>query len=134
MGWGYLHAGHYKKAQELGKRMIEIEPAFYTGHTILGNSLMIQKKCKEAQAPLEMAAKTWTGEWWKYGGGSTCWDAMAYDPDLNLFYVGTGNDSPWSRHHRSRGGGDNLFLSSIVAVNPDNGEYVWHYQTTPGEK
>ncbi|MBZ5859619.1 PQQ-dependent dehydrogenase, methanol/ethanol family [Flavihumibacter profundi] len=82
---------------------------------------------------MEMAAKTWTGEWWKYGGGGTCWDAMAYDPDLNLFYVGTGNGSPWSRHHRSPGGGDNLFLSSIVALNPDNGEYVWHYQTTPGE-
>lgn len=82
---------------------------------------------------MEMAAKTWTGEWWKYGGGGTCWDAMAYDPELNLFYVGTGNGSPWSRHHRSPGGGDNLFLSSIVALNPDNGEYVWHYQTTPGD-
>jgi len=82
---------------------------------------------------MEMAAKTWTGEWWKYGGGGTCWDAMAYDPDLNLFYVGTGNGSPWSRHHRSPGGGDNLFLSSIVAINPDDGEYVWHYQTTPGD-
>jgi serine/threonine-protein kinase len=57
VGWGYLHAGHYEKAQELGKRMIELEPAFYSGHTILGNSLMIQKKYKEAQAPLEMAVK-----------------------------------------------------------------------------
>ncbi|MGK2863506.1 MAG: PQQ-dependent dehydrogenase, methanol/ethanol family [Chitinophagaceae bacterium] len=82
---------------------------------------------------LEMAAKTWTGEWWKYGGGGTCWDAMAFDPDLNLMYVGTGNGSPWNRYHRSPGGGDNLFLSSIVAINPDNGEYKWHYQTTPGD-
>lgn len=82
---------------------------------------------------MEMAAKTWTGEWWKYGGGGTCWDAMAYDPELNLFYVGIGNGSPWSQHHRSPDGGDNLFLSSIVALNPDNGEYVWHYQTTPGD-
>jgi len=80
-----------------------------------------------------MAAKTWTGEWWKYGGGGTCWDAMAFDPDLNIMYVGTGNGSPWNRYHRSPGGGDNLFLSSIVAINPDNGEYVWHYQTTPGD-
>ncbi len=82
---------------------------------------------------MEMAAKTWNGQWWNYGGGGTCWDAMAYDPELNLFYVGTGNGSPWNRDHRSPGGGDNLFLSSIVALNPDNGEYVWHYQTTPGD-
>ncbi len=82
---------------------------------------------------MEMAAKTWNGEWWKYGGGGTCWDAMAFDPELNIMYVGTGNGSPWNRHHRSPGGGDNLFLCSIVAINPDNGEYLWHYQTTPGE-
>ena len=78
--------------------------------------------------------KTWTGgEWWKVGGGGTVWDAMAYDPELDLLYVGTGNGSPWSRDVRSPGGGDNLFLSSIVALRPDTGEYVWHYQTTPGD-
>lgn len=82
---------------------------------------------------MEMAAKTWAGQWWKYGGGGTAWDAMAFDPELNLFYVGTGNGSPWDWFHRSDGQGDNLFLSSIVALNPDNGEYVWHYQTTPGD-
>jgi quinohemoprotein ethanol dehydrogenase len=82
---------------------------------------------------MEMAAKTWAGDWWKYGGGGTAWDAMAFDPELNLFYVGTGNGSPWDWFHRSNGEGDNLFLSSIVALNPDNGEYVWHYQTTPGD-
>ena len=82
---------------------------------------------------MEMAAATWNGEWWKYGGGGTAWDSFAYDPVLNLLYVGTGNGSPWNRHIRSPGGGDNLFLSSILALNPDNGEYVWHYQTTPGE-
>ncbi len=82
---------------------------------------------------MEMAAKTWSGEWWKYGGGGTAWDAMAFDPELNLFYVGTGNGSPWDRFLRSNGKGDNLFLSSIIAINPDNGEYVWHYQTTPGD-
>jgi quinohemoprotein ethanol dehydrogenase len=82
---------------------------------------------------MEMAAKTWSGDWWKYGGGGTAWDAMAFDPELNLFYVGTGNGSPWDWFYRSNGQGDNLFLSSIVALNPDTGEYVWHYQTTPGD-
>ncbi len=86
----------------------------------------------ESQA-MEMAAKTWFGEWWKYGGGGTAWDAIVFDPDLNLLYVGTGNGSPWNRIHRSDGKGDNLFLSSILALNPDNGELVWHYQTTPGD-
>ncbi len=82
---------------------------------------------------LEAAAKTWTGNYWEAGGGGTMWDAMAYDPELNLMYVGTGNGSPWNRRYRSPSGGDNLYLSSIVALNPDNGEYVWHYQTTPGD-
>jgi len=82
---------------------------------------------------MEMAAKTWTGEWWANGGGGTAWDSFAYDPDLNLVYIGTGNGSPWPRALRSPGGGDNLFLCSIVAVNADTGEYVWHYQTVPGD-
>ncbi len=79
------------------------------------------------------AARTWNGEWWKLGGGGTVWDSMAYDPELDLLYVGTGNGSPWNQALRSPGGGDNLFLSSIVALRPDDGSYVWHYQTTPGE-
>ena len=82
---------------------------------------------------MEAAAKTWTGEWWEMGGGGTAWDSFAYDPDLNLLYVGVGNGSPWNQVVRSPGGGDNLYLSSIVALNPDTGEYVWHYQTTPGD-
>jgi quinohemoprotein ethanol dehydrogenase len=81
----------------------------------------------------EIATKTWTGEWWRLGGGGTVWDSMAYDPALDLLYIGVGNGSPWNRALRSPGGGDNLFLSSIVALRPDTGEYVWHYQTTPGE-
>ena len=80
-----------------------------------------------------MAAETWTGEWWTQGGGGTAWDSFAYDPELNLVYVGTGNGSPWPRAIRSPDGGDNLFLVSIVALNADTGEYVWHYQTTPGD-
>ncbi|MBE9548820.1 MAG: PQQ-dependent dehydrogenase, methanol/ethanol family [Proteobacteria bacterium] len=82
---------------------------------------------------LEKAAATWTGEWWKMGGGGTVWDSMAYDPELGLLYIGVGNGAPWNRQIRSPGGGDNLFLSSIVALKVDTGEYVWHYQTTPGE-
>jgi quinohemoprotein ethanol dehydrogenase len=82
---------------------------------------------------MERAAATWNGEWWNYGGGGTVWDSMAYDPALNLLYIGVGNGSPWNQQIRSPGGGDNLFLSSIVALNPDSGEYVWHYQTTPAE-
>jgi quinohemoprotein ethanol dehydrogenase len=83
---------------------------------------------------MEMAAKTWTGEWWKYGGGGTAWDAITYDPKLKLIYIGVGNGSPWVHKYRSPGGGDNLFLASIVAVKADTGDYVWHYQETPGEQ
>ena len=84
-------------------------------------------------AAMKRAAETWTGEWWKLGGGGTVWDSMAYDPKLDLLYIGVGNGSPWNRAIRSPGGGDNLFLSSIVALRPSTGEYVWHYQETPGE-
>ncbi|MGH9650564.1 MAG: PQQ-binding-like beta-propeller repeat protein, partial [Terriglobales bacterium] len=82
---------------------------------------------------LEKVAKTWTGEWWKYGGGGTVWDSIVYDPDLDLLYLGVGNGGPWDQRVRSPRGGDNLFVSSIVALKPDTGEYVWHYQETPGE-
>ncbi len=82
---------------------------------------------------VEMIAKTWNGEWWRHGGGGTVWDSMAYDPDLDLLYVGVGNGGPWNYTMRSDGKGDNLFLASIVAIRPDTGEYVWHFQTTPGE-
>ncbi len=82
---------------------------------------------------MKMAAETWNGEWWQLGGGGTVWDSMAYDPELDLLYVGVGNGSPWNRRLRSPGGGDNLFLSSIVALRPETGEYVWHYQVVPSE-
>ena len=82
---------------------------------------------------LEQAAKSWSGEWWKAGGGGTVWDSIVYDPDLDQLYIGVGNGSPWDRNVRSPGGGDNLYLSSVVALNPDTGEYIWHYQETPAE-
>jgi len=81
------------------------------------------------------AAKTWKGDtWYKMGGGGTVWDAMAYDPELNLLYIGTGNGGPWAQNWRSPGGGDNLYLSSIVALRADTGKFVWYFQETPGDE
>jgi len=83
---------------------------------------------------MEIAAETWKGtNYWEYGGGGTVWNSIVYDPDFNTVYLGVGNGSPWTREMRSPGGGDNLFLSSIVALDADTGEYKWHYQTTPGD-
>jgi quinohemoprotein ethanol dehydrogenase len=82
---------------------------------------------------MRMAAETWTGEWWKYGGGGNAWHGFTYDAELDQLYIGTGNGSPWDQKVRSPEGGDNLFLTSIVALDPDTGEYLWHYQNTPGE-
>jgi quinohemoprotein ethanol dehydrogenase len=73
-----------------------------------------------------MAVPTWSGSYWQYGGGGTVWDAIVYDPELDQLYIGVGNGSPWNHRIRSDGQGDNLFLSSIVALNPDTGEYLWH--------
>ena len=88
---------------------------------------------KPQESPaLERALPTWQGgEWWKFGGGGTVWDSMAYDPELDLLYVGTGNGGPWTQ--KLRGHGDNLYLASILALRPATGQLVWHYQTTPGE-
>jgi alcohol dehydrogenase (cytochrome c)/quinohemoprotein ethanol dehydrogenase len=80
---------------------------------------------------LEKAAKTWKGEWWILGGGGPVWDAIVYDPTLDLIYIGVGNGAPWNR---GKIGGDGLYLSSIVALKADTGDYVWHYQTTPHDE
>jgi alcohol dehydrogenase (cytochrome c)/quinohemoprotein ethanol dehydrogenase len=80
------------------------------------------------QPILKQAAKTWSGDWWKNGGGGTVWDAIVYDPELDLLYVGAGNGGPWNEKFRSPKGGANLFTCSIVALKPDTGQYVWHYQ------
>jgi quinohemoprotein ethanol dehydrogenase len=79
------------------------------------------------------AAKTWSGEWWKYGGGGTPWNAITYDEELGLVYLGTGNAGPWSARVRARAGDDNLFTASIVALDAQTGQYRWHYQTTPND-
>jgi quinohemoprotein ethanol dehydrogenase len=87
-----------------------------------------------SDSAMQLALPTWHGEWWKYGGGGTAWDSFAYDPALNLIYIGTGNGSPHMWHFRSEGKGDNLFLCSIVAVDATTGEYKWHYQMVPEEE
>jgi len=90
---------------------------------------------KPAENPiLTEAAKTWQGEWWKLGGGGTVWEGLSYDPKLNLIYFGVGNGLEWNQGQRSASQGDNWFLSSIVAIKADTGDYVWHYQATPGEE
>jgi len=82
---------------------------------------------------MEMAAKTWSGNWWELGGGGTVWDAIVYDEINNLVVFGTGNGTPWDQRVRDPNGGDNLFVASLLAVDADSGEYAWHYQTTPGD-
>jgi quinohemoprotein ethanol dehydrogenase len=83
---------------------------------------------------LAKAAKTWSGKWWKLGGGGTVWNAIAYDPELDLLYIGTGNGTTWAEKYRSPEGGDNLFTCSIIALKASNGKYVWHYQQDPGDE
>ena len=82
---------------------------------------------------MRKAAATWSGEWYKMGGGATVWDGMAYDPQANLVYFGTGNGGPWPEVLRGSQGKDNLYVCSIIAVNPDNGEMKWYYQAVPGD-
>jgi len=82
---------------------------------------------------MKKAAATWDKEWWKRGGGGAVWDGMAYDPDEELVYVGTGNAEPWTFHLRSSQDKDNLYAASILAVHVDSGELKWHYQVVPGD-
>lgn len=97
-------------------------------HTVPGNSADgFENKA------MENAARTWAGEWWKFGGGGTVWDAITYDPATNLVLFGTGNAEPWNPAASGREG-DSLYTSSIVAVNADTGEYVWHFQETPEDR
>ena len=77
---------------------------------------------------MEAAAKTWTGEWWKTGTGGTAWNGMTFDPETDRIYIGAGNAGPYDPAIRTPGGGDNLYTSSIVALDADTGKYIWHYQ------
>ncbi len=81
----------------------------------------------------KIAASTWSGEWWKYGGAATVWNSMAYDAETDTVFIGTGSPYPWNHRIRSQGKGDNLFVSSIVALDGKSGAYKWHYQTVPGD-
>ena len=103
-------------------------------YTVPGNPATPDHEVSDA--PLRtIAAPTWSGNWWEHGGGGgTAWDAIVYDEKLDLLYIGVGNGGPSAQAVRSPGGGDNLFLASIVAVRPETGEYVWHYQMNPGEQ
>jgi quinohemoprotein ethanol dehydrogenase len=83
---------------------------------------------------MKRAASTWHGQWWKLGGGGGAWDSIVYDPQLQLVYIGTGNGSPLVEDYRSPGGGDNLYLCSVVALDANTGAYRWHYQEVPGEE
>jgi quinohemoprotein ethanol dehydrogenase len=82
---------------------------------------------------MKTAAATWSGQWWKLGGGGTVWDATIYDPVTDLIYYGTGNATPWNQMARDPKRGDNLYVASIIALKADTGEYAWHYQTTPAD-
>lgn len=82
---------------------------------------------------MRRAAATWDKDAWKMGGGGSVWDGMAYDPDLNLFYVGTGNAGPWPDQLRKSNGRDNLYAASILAVNPDDGVMKWYFQVVPDD-
>jgi quinohemoprotein ethanol dehydrogenase len=83
---------------------------------------------------LKKAFSTWSGDFWKYGGGATAWDTILYDPKTDLIYFGTGNGLSWSQTIRSPKGGDNLFVSSVIAVHANTGKYAWHFQEVPGDE
>ncbi|HEY6224234.1 MAG TPA: methanol/ethanol family PQQ-dependent dehydrogenase [Gemmatimonadales bacterium] len=78
----------------------------------------------------DLGVSTWTGDEWKRGGGTT-WGWYSYDPELNLFYYGSGNPGTWNPDQRP---GDNKWSMSIWARNPDNGEVKWVYQMTPHDE
>ncbi|HMP56014.1 MAG TPA: PQQ-dependent dehydrogenase, methanol/ethanol family [Novosphingobium sp.] len=87
----------------------------------------------------EVMRATWPSGWTnpdgtRRGGGGTAWNAFSHDADLGLLYIGVGNGFPYNQAMRSPGGGDNLFLASIVAVDLNTGEYRWHYQVCPAEQ
>ncbi|MFC4254806.1 PQQ-dependent dehydrogenase, methanol/ethanol family [Altererythrobacter xixiisoli] len=102
-------------------------------YTVPGNPADGPDNAASDEAFAKFAGKTWDGKYWEMGGGGTVWDSFVYDADFDQLIVGVGNGSPWNHRARSNGKGDNLFLSSILALDPDTGAYKWHYQVNPGE-
>jgi len=102
-------------------------------YTVPGNPADGPDHAASDEAFARFAGKTWAGKWWEMGGGGTVWDSIVYDPEFDQLIVGVGNGSPWNHRARSDGKGDNLFLSSILALDPDTGAYKWHYQVNPAE-
>jgi quinohemoprotein ethanol dehydrogenase len=82
---------------------------------------------------MRAAAKTWGGDFYTKGGGGAVWDGVAYDPETNLVYVGTGNAEPWVQKFRGSPKLDNLYTCSILAVDLTTGQLKWHYQTVPND-
>lgn len=102
-------------------------------YTVPGNPADAPDNAASDDVLASKAAPSWSGKFWEAGGGGTVWDSIVYDQELDQLYIGVGNGSPWNHKIRSEGKGDNLFLSSIVALDPDTGKYLWHYQGTPAE-
>ena len=103
-------------------------------YTVPGDPNLGPDGAASDEALEKIAASTWSGrEYLKHGGGGTVWDSIVYDEEFDQLYIGVGNGSPINHFFRSEGRGDNLFLSSIVALDPDSGAYIWHYQEVPGE-
>ncbi len=102
-------------------------------YTVPGNPADGPDGAASDEAFEKFAGETWFGDYWELGGGGTVWDSIVYDAEFNQLLIGVGNGSPWNHRVRSDGKGDNLFLSSILALDPDTGAYKWHYQINPGE-
>jgi len=102
-------------------------------YTVPGNPADGPDGAASDEAFARFARATWNGTWWEMGGGGTVWDSIVYDAEFDQLLVGVGNGSPWNHRARSAGRGDNLFLASILALDPDTGGYKWHYQLNPGE-
>jgi PQQ-dependent dehydrogenase (methanol/ethanol family) len=102
-------------------------------YTVPGNPADGPDNAASDEVFARFAGKTWHGNWWEMGGGGTVWDSVVYDPEFDQLLIGVGNGSPWNHRARSAGQGDNLFLASILALDPDTGAYKWHYQLNPGE-
>ena len=131
VGGGKIFVGNAGSESEKNNRgyVAAYDPA--TGREIWRFYIVPSHIPEENDTPaLKMAAETWSGDTLEtVGGGGNSWNEMTYDPDSNQLFFGTSGSAHYDYPTRSPEGGDNLFLSSIVAVDADNGEYRWHYQT-----